>query len=214
MQRVAVIAKLKPDAETRAEEPHQGRSAFDPQGTDSSGTPCSSPGSRPCSCSKVGGSTSFCIAVIRAPKSSKKFRAWEPLLEGLPKVAHEAYFWQRAMSGPRTGASDRLRRRGASLTPSSSVVPEQGIGAFPDGATRRSSHPCREATNRHAEEACDEGKDIMTRDVATVGQRASLKQVARVMTDRGVSGVPVVNAENHVLCRHRRRHPGQGSKPP
>ena len=41
-------------------------------------------------------------------------------------------------------------------------------------------------------------KDIMTRDVATVGQRASLKQVARVMTDRGVS-VPVVNAENHVL---------------
>ena len=42
-------------------------------------------------------------------------------------------------------------------------------------------------------------KDIMTRDVATVGQRASLKQVARVMTDRGVSGVPVVNAENHVL---------------
>lgn len=42
-------------------------------------------------------------------------------------------------------------------------------------------------------------KDIMTRDVATVGQRASLKQVARVMTDRGISGVPVVNAENHVL---------------
>ena len=40
------------------------------------------------------------IAVIRAPKSSKKFRAWEPLLEGLPKVAHEAYFWQARWEWP------------------------------------------------------------------------------------------------------------------
>ena len=42
-------------------------------------------------------------------------------------------------------------------------------------------------------------KDIMTVDVATVGQSASLKQVARVMTDCGVSGLPVVNADGYVL---------------
>ena len=42
-------------------------------------------------------------------------------------------------------------------------------------------------------------KDVMTVNVAAVGQDATLKQVAEAMVDRGVSGIPVVNAERHVL---------------
>ena len=42
-------------------------------------------------------------------------------------------------------------------------------------------------------------KDLMTRDVATVGESASLKEVARLMVERGVSGIPVVNSERLVL---------------
>jgi CBS domain-containing protein len=42
-------------------------------------------------------------------------------------------------------------------------------------------------------------KELMTVNVAAVGQAASLKQVAEVMVERGVSGVPVVNADGRVL---------------
>jgi CBS domain-containing protein len=42
-------------------------------------------------------------------------------------------------------------------------------------------------------------KDLMTRNVATVGPDATLKEVARLMVKRGVSGVPVVNSEGWVL---------------
>ncbi len=42
-------------------------------------------------------------------------------------------------------------------------------------------------------------KDVMTEHVATVGPGASLKQVARLMVERRVSGVPVVNGEGLVL---------------
>lgn len=42
-------------------------------------------------------------------------------------------------------------------------------------------------------------RDIMTANVAAVGGDATLKQVAELMVDRGVSGVPVVDAEGRVL---------------
>ena len=42
-------------------------------------------------------------------------------------------------------------------------------------------------------------RELMTRDVATVGESAPLKEVARLMVERGVSGVPVVNSEGLVL---------------
>lgn len=41
--------------------------------------------------------------------------------------------------------------------------------------------------------------EIMALNVATVGQDASLKQVAGLMAERGISGIPVVNAEHRVL---------------
>jgi CBS domain-containing protein len=42
-------------------------------------------------------------------------------------------------------------------------------------------------------------KDVMTTSVATVGQAAALKQVAQLLVERGVSGVPVVNSDGVVL---------------
>lgn len=42
-------------------------------------------------------------------------------------------------------------------------------------------------------------KDIMTVNVAAVGQDATLKQAAELMVERGISGVPVINREGRVL---------------
>ena len=42
-------------------------------------------------------------------------------------------------------------------------------------------------------------RDVMTVNVAAVGQEATLKQVAEVMVERGFSGVPVINSERRVL---------------
>jgi CBS domain-containing protein len=42
-------------------------------------------------------------------------------------------------------------------------------------------------------------EELMSRDVATVAPGASLKEVARALSERGVSGVPVVDEDGHVL---------------
>lgn len=42
-------------------------------------------------------------------------------------------------------------------------------------------------------------RDVMSAHVAAVGGDATLKQVAELMVDRGVSGIPVVDAEHRVL---------------
>jgi len=44
-----------------------------------------------------------------------------------------------------------------------------------------------------------QAKDIMTRDVATVPPDASVREVARLMTDRRVSGLPVVAEDGRVI---------------
>ena len=44
-----------------------------------------------------------------------------------------------------------------------------------------------------------EVSELMTQDVVTVSPETSLKQVAGVLTERGISGVPVVGADGRVL---------------
>ena len=57
-------------------------------------------------------------------------------------------------------------------------------------------------------------RDIMTVNVAAVGPDATLKQVAELMADRGVSGVPVVDAGRPgPRGRLRGGHHRQGGKP-
>jgi CBS domain-containing protein len=42
-------------------------------------------------------------------------------------------------------------------------------------------------------------KDLMTRDVVTVAPHTSLKETARLLVERGISGVPVVDEDGSVL---------------
>ena len=42
-------------------------------------------------------------------------------------------------------------------------------------------------------------EDLMTRTVKTVAPGASLKQVAGLLVENGISGLPVCDAERHVL---------------
>lgn len=40
-----------------------------------------------------------------------------------------------------------------------------------------------------------QAKDMMTRDVATIGPDATVREAARLMVERGVSGLPVIEEE-------------------
>ena len=42
-------------------------------------------------------------------------------------------------------------------------------------------------------------EEIMTRDVVTIGPETPLRDVARILVERGISGVPVCDAERRVL---------------
>src|SRR5919108_5520973 len=42
-------------------------------------------------------------------------------------------------------------------------------------------------------------RDVMSTDVATVEPGTSLKEVAQILVERGISGVPVVNTDGEVL---------------
>ncbi|MDQ2085615.1 CBS domain-containing protein [Herbivorax sp. ANBcel31] len=42
-------------------------------------------------------------------------------------------------------------------------------------------------------------KDIMSKDVVTVKKDATVEEIAHVLTDKNISGVPVVDEENRVI---------------
>jgi CBS domain-containing protein len=41
--------------------------------------------------------------------------------------------------------------------------------------------------------------DVMTTNVITVGPNASVQEVAALLSERGISGVPVVDSENRLI---------------
>ena len=96
MQRVAVIANLKPDKAERARELVAAGPPFDPDelGFERHHVYVSE------------GQAVFVFegarvdALVRrlaeAGGGHEAFAAWEPLIQGLPQLAHEAYFWERA----------------------------------------------------------------------------------------------------------------------
>ncbi len=60
-----------------------------------------------------------------------------------------------------------------------------------------------------------QAKDIMTTDVITVAPEATVEEVAKIITDRGVSGVPVVDSngklvgivtEGDIIARSKKLH--------
>lgn len=42
-------------------------------------------------------------------------------------------------------------------------------------------------------------KDLMTKDVVTIGPEASLKEVASILAERGISGLPIADEQGQVL---------------
>jgi hypothetical protein len=97
MQRTAVVAKLKPDAAEKARELIVSGPPFDPDtlGFERHHVYISE------------GAVVFVFeganvnALIKqlaeAGGAQEALAAWEPLLQGLPELAREAYFWERAV---------------------------------------------------------------------------------------------------------------------
>lgn len=42
-------------------------------------------------------------------------------------------------------------------------------------------------------------RDIMTRDVITIHHTASLRELSKLLSERGITGVPVIDEERHLL---------------
>jgi hypothetical protein len=100
MERVAVIAKLKPGAEARAEELIKEGPPFDPRESGFERHAVFLSADQAVFVFEGGKLDQLLHSIVRAPQVSTQFRAWEPLLEGMPSIAHSAYFWQRGDEWP------------------------------------------------------------------------------------------------------------------
>jgi hypothetical protein len=104
MQRIAVIAKLKPEAEARAGELVENGPPFDPNGLGFERHSVYLSGTQVVFLFEGGRLDHLLHGVIRNPENVTAFEAWEPLIEGFPTVAREAYSWQRGDNGGGGGA--------------------------------------------------------------------------------------------------------------
>lgn len=95
MHRLAVIAKLQPNAEERAEELIQLGPPFDPSHLGFERHSVYLAGDHAVFVFEGGKLDHLMRAVIKDPSSVDAFREWEKLLDGVPHVAREAYHWQR-----------------------------------------------------------------------------------------------------------------------
>jgi hypothetical protein len=96
MERVAVVGNLKPGAEARAEALIKEGPPFNPQESGFERHAVFLSGGQVVFVFEGASLDRLLHSVVAAPVVSAKLRAWEPLLEGTPSIAHSAYFWQRA----------------------------------------------------------------------------------------------------------------------
>lgn len=101
MNRLAVIAKLQPNAEEQAEQLIAKGPPFDPSGLGFDRHAVYLAGDHAVFVFEGGRLDQLMQAVIKNPSSVGAFREWEPLIDGMPRVAREAYHWERE-----TGWSD------------------------------------------------------------------------------------------------------------
>lgn len=103
MQRIAVIAKLKPNVEKRATELVETGPPFDPDqlGFDRHSVYLS--GNQVVFVFEGGRLDHLLHRIVREPDNVRAFRAWEPIIDGFPTVAREAYTWQRGSNGGEWG---------------------------------------------------------------------------------------------------------------
>ena len=100
MQRLAVIAKLKPDSEARATELIEQGPPFNPNETAFERHAVYLSGDYALFVFEGGRLDQLLQSVIRDPTTVGAFREWESIVEGMPRVAREAYFWQRGEEWP------------------------------------------------------------------------------------------------------------------
>jgi hypothetical protein len=95
MQRIAVVGKLKPETEQRAADLVESGPPFDPNRLGFERHSVYLSGSHVVFVFEGGRLDQLLHGVLRDPANLGAFGAWEPLLEGFPTVAREAFSWQR-----------------------------------------------------------------------------------------------------------------------
>lgn len=95
MNRLAVIAKLRPDAEERAEKLVEQGPPFDPSELGFERHSVYLAGDHAIFVFEGGRLDQLMHAVINEPSSVSAFRQWENLIDGVPRVGREAYHWER-----------------------------------------------------------------------------------------------------------------------
>jgi hypothetical protein len=99
MQRIAVIAHLKPESERRATELIEAGPPFDPEELGFDRHTVYLSGNQVVFVFEGGRLDHLLHGVVRDPDNLRVFGAWEPIIEGFPVVAREAYTWQRGSNG-------------------------------------------------------------------------------------------------------------------
>jgi hypothetical protein len=95
VQRLAVIAKLKPESEARAEELIEKGPPFSPREAGFERHSVYMTGDHVVFVFEGGKLNELLSKVIRSPSSAGAFGDWERVIEGVPRVAREVYSWQR-----------------------------------------------------------------------------------------------------------------------
>src|SRR4026209_98507 len=99
MQRIAVIANLKPETEKRAAALIETGPPFDPEQLGFDRPTVYLSGNQVVFVFEVRRLDHLLHGVVRNPENRGAFGAWAPIIEGFPVVAHEAYSWQRGSNG-------------------------------------------------------------------------------------------------------------------
>jgi hypothetical protein len=100
VQRLAVIAKLKPGSEARAAELIEKGPPFSPKDTAFERHGVYLSGEYALFVFEGGRLDHLIQSVIKNPSTVGAFREWEAIVDGMPRVAREAYFWQRGDEWP------------------------------------------------------------------------------------------------------------------
>lgn len=99
---MAVIAKLKPDSETRAEELIGQGPPFSPKDAGFERHSVFLTGDHVVFVFEGGNLNELLSRVIKNPASAGAFGDWERVIEGMPRVGREVYSWQNGDDWPET----------------------------------------------------------------------------------------------------------------
>jgi hypothetical protein len=100
MERLAIIARLRPGAEARAAELVEEGPPFSPQRIGFTHHSVFLSGDHVVFVFEGGKLNDLLRDVVRNPSSATAMRQWESVLEGMPRVAREVYSWERGQTWP------------------------------------------------------------------------------------------------------------------